>query len=96
MTEYDHLKELLIDYDLDLSYEGDEYNGFTTVHRELYDKRRWSMVYEIVTRTPTGRYYRWYLDVGATEYQDSDGFLGELEEVEPYTVKSTGYRRVSD
>jgi hypothetical protein len=94
MTELEQLREILNQNAWSLSEEADEVDGFETVFTEFAGHSRWSVFYSIVTKTPSGKYYRWCYDVGATELQDGDGFIGDLVEVEPYVFCSQRFREV--
>ncbi|MBM4707957.1 hypothetical protein GS982_01175 [Rhodococcus hoagii] len=81
-SERDQLQALLEDDYFELCEVDYEWDGFVTVAREEGDNRRWSRYNTIVTRGPSGQYYRWGYDEGLTEYQENTIYPNEIELVD--------------
>ena len=64
----------------------DESEAFEKVEDKIIDNGRWSIVYEMIFKTPTGKFYRSFFNRGATEMQDEQPYeydedIIECEEV---------------
>ncbi len=78
---------------------------FKVVFDEIEGHSRWSVHYNcIIQNLTTGKFYDAYYSMGATEDQDESPFDCrnedengdiELEEVEPYEVMVTKYRKIT-
>lgn len=77
-----------------LNGEGDELNGYVTVATEIVDERRWHRSCEVITRSPTGKLYRWSYD----DCYNGDGedvrYFTEVVEVEKKMVEVTTYEEI--
>jgi len=74
------LKEILIEDYFALAAEGDELaseidpsQSFVTVKVTSQGKRRWTEGFEVITKLPDGRFFRWEYEEGNTENQDNTG-----------------------
>jgi hypothetical protein len=54
---------------LDIGYDLD---GYETISREEGENRRWARQVTLITKSPTGKLYRWSYDEGLTENQDNE------------------------
>lgn len=72
-TEIVALKAILAEDYFALESVGDKCDGFETVHIRAGRKKRWHTEKHVVTRTPSGRFYEWTWQAGATECQESYG-----------------------
>lgn len=90
------LKEFITEDYISLMDEGDELESeidpsksFVTVKVTSQGKRRWTEGFEVVTKTPDGRFFRWEFEEGNTEDQENTGpaEYGEPELTEVFEHK---------
>lgn len=72
-------------YLADLAYT-DAVEDWRVVERKIVDHKRWSVVKEMVVKTPDGNYYRTRYSVGATE----------MQEEYPYDIGYNFYPRIDN
>lgn len=70
---------------------GSNHAPYEIMEDTIVGKSRWTLQHRLIIKdTSTGRFYRYYYDEGATEYQDVDYPSGDVEFIEvgamPVTV----------
>jgi len=93
------LKEILTEDYFILAAENDELQSevdpdksFVTVHSESQGKRRWTEGFEVVTKLPDGRFFRWEYEEGNTESQDN---IGPAEYGDPELTEVFEHKKVT-
>lgn len=84
------LKELENDW-MELTYEGEGFDGYETVKTIEGDNLRWTRPVEVITRDPEGNFWKWSYEEGLTENQEHIGpcYYGEPEVVQVEPVEKT-------
>ena len=79
----------------ELRYPGAIVGKLEHVKDEIVDHRRWTITHKVIFKNiDTGKYYKAYVSVGATEYQEGDDYnesVDNIVEVEPITTMQTIY-----
>ena len=66
----------------------DDHDDWAEVCQEIDDTSRWSIHYSgVFEHLPTGKFYKFYWSVGATETQDEGPYEYATEDIEPIEVK---------
>jgi len=93
------LKEILTEDYFALKYEGDELESeidpeksFVTVKLTSQGKRRWTEGFEVITKLPDGRFFRWEFEEGNTEDQEN---IGPSEYGEPELTEVFEHKKVT-
>jgi hypothetical protein len=64
----------------DLTYVGEEIDGFEVIDVIELGENRWSMTTQVALKGPSGEFYTFMYNRGLTENQEDD-FLGEVQPV---------------
>ena len=55
-----------------LASPGDECDGYETVDQSIHTEHDWYTIINVVTKSPSGKLYRWRYSEGKTEHQESE------------------------
>lgn len=80
-TEKEQLEKLLEDDYSEFTWVGTEIDGFETIFEEEVESGRWESHHEVITKTPSGKLYKWKHSRGLTENQDNERYDTSLTEV---------------
>lgn len=69
----------------DLGYVGGEAEGFETIDEVELDEGRWYTYLHIITKSESGKLYRWNLARGLTEVQDNE-YYDEEDSIKEVTA----------
>lgn len=63
-----------------------EFPDYLVISDEIYDKRRWSITYQLIFKFKD-KFYKTYYSVGATEQQDEGPWQYEGDQIDCWEVK---------